>query len=350
MEIKKTAGTELRKRREELAEAVVALQYSMQPDIWKPLGERGLEQSIRDAEYHLIYLAEAVEADEPALFTEYLSWVQSLFTHLSLPSETLPITLECMQKTLCTALKESLFQTVLPILAAGVESLSSRRVDASEFSLGGQLGEEARRYLDALLGGDHRTAARIVMDLVQNGMPIKQIYLKIFQPVQREVGRLWQTNRISVAQEHFCTAATQTIMSQLYPYLFSGEKKSKKLVACCISGELHEIGARMVADFMEMEGWDTYFMGANTPIESILKTIGDQRADLLAVSATMTFHVSRVTDLIRQLRESRLSDVPVLVGGYPFNLSPELWRKVGADGWAPDAESAVTVAEQVICR
>ncbi|MDZ7315677.1 MAG: cobalamin-dependent protein [candidate division KSB1 bacterium] len=350
MDLKMTAAEELRRRREELAEAVVALQYAKQPDVWRPFGDRGLETSIRDAAYHLIYLSEAVQADEPTLFTEYLSWVQSLFTHLPLPPETLPVTLECMQEVLNTTLKENLLSVVRPILDAGIESLSSRRTDPSEFLPDGQLGEKARSYLDALLAGDRLTAGRIVMDLLQSGTPIKQIYLGIFQPVQREIGRLWQNNRISVAQEHFCTAATQTIMSQLYPYLFTGEKKSKKLVACCIGGELHEIGARIVADFMEMEGWDTYFLGANTPAESILKALGDQRADLLAVSATMTFHVSRVADLIRQLRESRLADVPVLVGGYPFNISQNLWRKVGADGWAPDAERAVAAAEQVICR
>ncbi len=161
------------------------------------------------------------------------------------------------------------------------------------------------------------------------------------------MGRLWQTNQISVAQEHFCTAATQMVMSQLYPYLFTGEHKERRALVACVGGELHEIGARMVADFFEMSGWDSAFLGANTPPESILRMAEERRADVLALSATMTFHVSRVRDLIAAARAASLP-ARILVGGYPFNLSPDLWRKVGADGYAPDAAGAVTAAEQVL--
>ena len=55
-------------------------------------------------------------------------------------------------------------------------------------------------------------------------MSIRDVYLLVFQPCQREVGRLWEAGRITVAQEHYCTAATQVIMSQLAPRLVTGER------------------------------------------------------------------------------------------------------------------------------
>jgi len=55
-------------------------------------------------------------------------------------------------------------------------------------------------------------------------------------------------NEVSVAQEHYCTAATQLIMSQLYPHIFAGEKTERTLIATCVAGDLHEIGIRMVSD------------------------------------------------------------------------------------------------------
>ena len=64
----------------------------------------------------------------------------------------------------------------------------------------------------------------------------------------REVGRLWQMNRLSVAQEHYVTAATQLIMSQLYPLVFRTARRDRRIVAACVGGELHELGVRMVAD------------------------------------------------------------------------------------------------------
>ena len=80
--------------------------------------------------------------------------------------------------------------------------------------------------------------------------------------------RYWQMNRLTVAQEHYCTAATQMIMSQLYPYIFEGERNGRVLVATCVAENLHEIGVRMVTDFFEMDGWDTFYLGANVPTAS----------------------------------------------------------------------------------
>lgn len=73
------------------------------------------------------------------------------------------------------------------------------------------------------------------------GTPVKEIHLHVFQPAQYEVGRLWQMNRITVAQEHYCTAATQLIMSQLYPHIFASVKNGCTLGATCVGGDLHEV-------------------------------------------------------------------------------------------------------------
>lgn len=98
---------------------------------------------------------------------------------------------------------------------------------------------------DDLLRGDRRGAADRVLDAVRTGTPLRDIYLKVLQPVQHEVGRLWQLNGLSVAQEHFCTAATQLVMSMLYPYLFDGPRTDRVLVATCARGDLHRIGLRV---------------------------------------------------------------------------------------------------------
>jgi len=339
----------LRQRQTSLAARIVDLQYARQPEVWKPYGSPGREKSVRDAGYHLTYLAEALEADDPALFSEYLAWVKALFAGLKFPADVLPTTLECTRQALSEALPPGERESALAILETGLHSLETAAEEPASFlQAEAPLADLARRYLEALLQADRRAASRMILEAVEHGTPLRDIYLHVFQPVQREVGRLWQTNRISVAQEHFCTAATQMVMSQLYPYLFTGERKERHVVVACVGGELHELGARMVADFFEMSGWDSTFLGANTPPESVLRMVAERDADLLALSATMTFHVSRVRDLVAELRASAASRARVLVGGYPFNLSPGLWRKVGADGYAPDAVGAVQAAEEVL--
>jgi methanogenic corrinoid protein MtbC1 len=207
----------------------------------------------------------------------------------------------------------------------------------------------ARQYLDALLRGDRRTACELVLNAVGQGTSAKDVYLQLFQPTQHEIGRLWQMNRITVAQEHYCTAATQLIMSQLYPHVFATERIGRRLVATCVGDELHELGVRMVADLFELEGWDTYYLGANAPADTILQAVEAQRVDVLAISATMTFHVREVAALIDRVRRHEASrDVTILVGGYPFNVAPGLWQEVGADGYARDAEQAVMLAQRLV--
>jgi methanogenic corrinoid protein MtbC1 len=97
-----------------------------------------------------------------------------------------------------------------------------------------------------------------------------------------------------------------------------------------------------------MEGWDTYFLGANMPPESILQTVEERQAHLLAISATMTYHVGRVRELIQMLREGVSNPPRVLVGGYPFNMAAGLWQSLGADGSAPDAQGALLAAERLM--
>ena len=341
-------GLLIRERAAALAEAAVARQYAAQPGIWPPYGSPGHAKSVRDAGYHLDYLVEALEAGDPSLFTAYLAWAKVLFAGLNFPETVLPSTLASTQQALIEQLPAEACAPALQILETGLRSLADAPAILPSYLVGdGPLDQLARRYSEALLAGDRLNASRMIVQAVEGGTPVKEIYLRVFQPSQQEIGRLWQTNQISVAHEHYCTAATQLVMSQLYHYIFTGERKDRRLVATCVGGELHEIGARMVADFFEMEGWDTYFLGANTPAESILRTADERRADVLAVSCTMTFHVERVRELIAAARRNGLP-ARVLVGGYPFNLAPQLWRSVGADGYAANAQEAIAVAMRLI--
>jgi methylmalonyl-CoA mutase cobalamin-binding domain/chain len=201
-------------------------------------------------------------------------------------------------------------------------------------------------YMHTMLGGYRQAAGRLVFDAADRGEPVQQLYLQVLQPALREVGRLWQMEKISVAQEHFFSAATQIVMSQLLLRV-PAAKRCGSIVVACVSGDLHDLGARMVADFFEMAGWDAYFCGANTPHAAVVESVVERAADILAVSATMGCHLHAVQDLIEAVRDDRrCAKVRVVVGGHPFTIDPALWRTVGADGTAADADAAVALAGQ----
>ncbi len=343
------AREEIAGRSEELAERILRRQLERQPELEVRYGQAGMEMCRQDIRYHLAYLAEAVSLASPPLFEEYMAWVRTLFKSLGLPEEDMLVNLECMEEVLSRELPGEVSEPACRYLREMRERYGDLPiVEERDFLEESPLRDLARPYLDALLRGDRNEAGRLILEAVEGGTPVKDIYLHVFQPSQWELGRLWQLNRVSVAQEHYCTAATQLIMSQLYPRVFGGERRGETLIAACVAGELHEIGLRMVSDLFEMEGWDTYYLGANTPRRSVVEALSERRPRVLALSATITYHVGEVADLIAAVRDTGGgSDVLVIVGGHPFNIDGGLWRKVGSDGWAPDAESAVRVADEL---
>jgi len=205
--------------------------------------------------------------------------------------------------------------------------------------------------MDHILGERRQAAVEYIMSLHTDGVPLKDIYLLVFGPVQRELGRLWQTRKIGVAQEHYGTAITQLAMARLYPALFSGERKSRRMAAAGVGGELHELGIRMVADFFEMDGWDSRYYGANLPPSELAKAVAADKPDLLCLSATMPWHVQDLKATINAVRNiPGLDKLPILAGGRPFAISPELWRSVGADGTAATAQEALELAGRLLKR
>lgn len=128
-------------------------------------------------------------------------------------------------------------------------------------------------------------------------------------------------------------------------------KGAGTLLATCVAGDLHEIGVRMVTDFFEMAGWNTYYLGASTPAQAVVDMVVQRRAQVLGISATILFHLHAVRELIQRVRaHAACRDVKILVGGYPFLASSELWRKLGADGCAPNAQEAITLAGRLIAE
>jgi methanogenic corrinoid protein MtbC1 len=99
-----------------------------------------------------------------------------------------------------------------------------------------------------------------------------------------------------------------------------------------------------------MEGWDTYYLGANMPIDGLIRFLRDVQPQCLAISATMTFHVSAVEEMISRIRLSPdiSPDLKIMAGGYPFKVAEGLWKTVGADGYAINATEAVELADKFL--
>jgi methanogenic corrinoid protein MtbC1 len=260
-----------------------------------------------------------------------------------IPVEDLMANLEVMLDVLGKELPTSMRSPAVDYVKSAIGSLTLANQNSSFLDPTQPLANLAHQYLSALLRYDRHSASTLILGAVENKVSIREIYCHVFELCQYEIGRLWQSNVVSIAQEHYCTASTQLIMSQLYPYIFRSDRSFRgTIVAACVTGELHEIGARMLCDLLELEGWNTIYLGANVPTAGIVDVLRDNHSNILAISASMTFHISAVRDVIGAVRLA-IPPTRILVGGYAFKIAPTLWRDVGADHCTQNATDAISL-------
>lgn len=214
----------------------------------------------------------------------------------------------------------------------------------------GDAGQVAAAFLGALLSGDRRAAFEAVDGAVRSGLTLRALYLEVFQPAMERIGQLWAENVITVADEHLATAITEASMARLYERLFRDVPPGRRtLLAACADEERHALGMRMVCDVLEMDGWDTSFLGASVPTPDLVQMVRTRRPDVIALSASTPQAVPRAQAVITALRTALGDATPlVLVGGRPFRSRPELAREIGADHTAMDAEAARRLLKEVL--
>lgn len=201
-------------------------------------------------------------------------------------------------------------------------------------------------YLDAALSGDRARCLQIARQALADGMPIRRLYLELFQAAQYRIGELWQRNAITVGVEHLATATTQAVLSALYEHVMQPDGHGRPVLVACPPSERHEMGPRMMADLAEMAGYDVTYMGP-APASVIAEAVRRVQPEVIGLSATLVTHLDGVGQQITQLRDL-LGEAcpPILVGGRAFALAPEAWKAYGADAYAESYDAAIRYLDQ----
>ena len=295
------------------------------------------EKYLQDTIYTLKFLATSLEVNEPSIFANYMKWFGSLAFHLRFSLDGMKRHFELSLKVLYSILDVELVTQASSTFQIGIEAFEDAFLHADNTIF------TYDAFLKYLIQMESEKAYQIVLKEIEKGMSIKDVYLNLFQPTLYKVGELWHQRVISVAKEHYITAAIQNMIGRLYSKLFSYREKPKySITAVCAGDELHEIGMRMVADFFEISNWDSYFLGSNIPVSIVINHLLENPTDLLAISATTSQHLFQVKHLIEAVKSNpQLKQVKIIVGGKLFNETPNLWKSLSADGHAIDAEQAV---------
>lgn len=176
-----------------------------------------------------------------------------------------------------------------------------------------------RRFVAAQLAGERRGALRLVLDEgVDAGHSPADLLLRVITPAQHEIGRLWQENRISVAREHLATAIAQLALANLYARLPDAPRRHRHALVACAPGERHDLGARIAADFLEMDGFDVTFLGADVPSDGLVEAVRRVRPDALVLSAATSLCFADLGEAVARVHDAAPA-LPVLVGGRAFD-------------------------------
>jgi len=298
----------------------------------------------------LAYLAQAVAVRRPQLFERMMHWAALAAQARHATSEDLLISLEHMRDVLAQELPPPVAKTASEYVDQALSRLRSAKLgSAAPPSPGTPHGRLLLQYLEAVLAGNLSEAHRLIIEQAQAGVSVTELYDQVLQPALSEIGRMWHRGEISVADEHFATAITRALLGGLRSYFPQPEPRSATVVAAAVGGDFHDVGLRMVADCFEMDGWRVLFLGANMPATDIVEFLGQHPADLLALSVSTCLLVRQAGELIEVVRASHSSDtLKIIVGGSPFDLIPDLWEELGADGCAHRTTEAVELANRLI--
>jgi len=200
------------------------------------------------------------------------------------------------------------------------------------------------RYLAAQLAGDRGEAQRIVVDDgLGEGFTVDELQAAVIEQAQKEIGRLWEQDRISVAEEHLATAISQVVLSQLFVRGKLEPRNGRKVVVACVQGELHDFPARLVADALDRAGFEVRFLGSDVPTDSLCALVEKEKPALLALSVTMSFNLANVAAVTRAVRAGG-QRLMIAVGGHALGETSLSADELGADFTAIDAATLVRAA------
>ena len=321
------------------------------PDWVERHGDLARVRGVEDVRFHLGFLAGAVESGSPAAFADYGRWTAGMLEPRDIAPHFLAENFEQLGDALEARLDPEEHDFIRGMIKAGIEA--ARAVgrgassgdepdspgtpdDPDDLSLNRSL------YLQAILQGDKRAAAAVVKDALRTH-PVTAVYRRIVEEAQVEVGALWARNEISVAREHMATAVSQYVLGELYSQLPVPKEIIGRAIITGVEGERHQLGANMVADLLEAEGWSVRFLGTQMPHRDIVEAVEEHEADAVGISATMLFNLGSVSDLIRDLRALKGSDLPIMLGGRAFRSNPDVGREMGAHGVGRDLDEALSL-------
>jgi len=176
-----------------------------------------------------------------------------------------------------------------------------------------ELTAEQSGILGLLLAHRRRDAADFALKALK-GSDVEAVLGGLVLPVLHHVGLLWQANELTVAQEHAATEICRYVVFRVFDSMPRARALPHKALVVCAPEEEHELGAEMMAGYLELRGWDVLFVGRSAPMDDILRTAETVKPNLVMISVTMVADLPAAIRLSRELRKL-LPGTKLVAGG-----------------------------------
>jgi len=201
---------------------------------------------------------------------------------------------------------------------------------------------------DAIINGKAPLAKEVTEQLLAAKVSPSDVLNKGLVAGMSVVGAKFKNNEFYVPEVLIAARAMKMAMEVLRPVLASAGVKPVATVAIgTVRGDLHDIGKNLVAMMLEGAGFQINDLGVDVKPEQFVESVKGEGASLICLSALLTTTMPAMKDTIQALTDAGLRrGVCVMVGGAP--VTQEYAREIGADGYAPDAASAVDTAKELL--
>ena len=336
--------------RAELMAALVFQELAGRPETVAIRKGEGLEVMEGHYRNHILLMDSAFRLNSFELLARTLPWAYRVLAVRRVELDYLRLQLltwrKAVQEYLSPALAAPILQSYDWLIAEHPTMTELwRSPETFLFAPAGPAAAVELEFTECLLQGERRACLQLAESAAHTPGGLATFYTDVLQNALCRVGQLWERGEITVATEHVATAIALAVTAALYPRVVQAQSTRGLAVVACTPNEQHEIGARMVADFLELAGWEVIHLGANVPQASLLQLLRRKRPFLLALSVNAMFNLGQCKRLIEAIRACpELGAIRIMVGGRALNSIPGLSGKLGGHGVATDAATATSLA------
>jgi len=164
---------------------------------------------------------------------------------------------------------------------------------------------------------------------------IPKLYEEILTPALYTIDECPEDDEDCIWQEHIKTSIVKTVIECIYPEIITLKENIKplgiKVLLACPEQEYHDVGLRMISDFFTLNGYETIYIGSNTPRDQVSIAISKENPKYAAISVTDYYLLFETQKLVKEIRKKSKDNIKIILGGNAFQKNMNSFELIGGD-------------------